>query len=90
MVCIDCGRQTASFSRRCDNCHGSRFQNTDSLDGFWSRFSTKPRHSARHQARNAEAHASEGFFSGFWPLKLLFLPLWLGWKLLAAALRILF
>lgn len=93
MVCIDCGRPTAGFSRHCVNCGSGRTQNTDSLDGLWGRFKSKPKPTRRSRDDDDdydEPKKSGGFFSGWWPFKLLFFPFWLVWKIFRLALRLVF
>ena len=81
MTCIDCGRQTTGYANYCTACGGSRFQNTDALDGLWDRFKPSPKPKRRTRRKSdEEGEKSGGFFSGWWPFKLLRFPFWLGWK----------
>ena len=69
MTCIDCG--------------GSRFQNTDSLNDFWHRFTvgSRPRRISLNYDHRPRQRKSDDFFSDWWPLKLLFWPIGLGWRI---------
>lgn len=92
MTCLDCGHQTANNPRFCPECGSQRFQNTDSMDDFWNRFRSTPKLKRYSRSYDYSTHAKDsgGFFSGWWPLKLLFFPFWLIGKALGLALRILF
>jgi hypothetical protein len=61
-----------------------RFLSTDSMSGFWNRFKarTKQRGTSLNYDYRPHRRKSNDFFSGWWPFKLLFWPIWLGWKLL--------
>ena len=88
MTCIDCGHQTTGHPSYCIDCGGNRFQNTDSMDGFWGRSQSatkQGKHSLSYDY-SARKPDSSGFFSGWWPLKLLFFPVWVSWKVVRVAL----
>ena len=81
--CITCGRHTTAYFGYCPGCGGSRFQNADSLTSFWNWF--KPDAPSKRYFRSYDysprSQHSGGFFSGWWPSKLLLFPLWLVRKL---------
>ena len=92
MTCIECGHQTSGHLSYCIDCGGNRFQNTSSLDGCWGRFRSFPKPGRRSLSYDYSARKpdSGGFFSGWWPLKLLFFPVWAGWKVVRVALSAIF
>ncbi|WP_345048907.1 hypothetical protein [Hymenobacter glaciei] len=80
MVCLDCGRPATVFSSYCVGCRTTHRQHPGAQPGFWDKFTTKSSRYTR-QYDFARPAVERSFFSGWWPLKLLFLPFWLLWKL---------
>jgi len=65
MTCLDCGHQTANTPRICPKCGSRRFQNTDSLDSFWNRFSGNSDSAGAPPEEKPRKKKSGGFFSGW-------------------------
>ena len=84
MVCLDCGRPAAELSSYCIGCRSQHRPHSAGRAGFWSKFTTKSSRYTRQYDFTRPPSAS-GFFSGWWPFKLLFFPLWALWKLVQLA-----
>jgi len=98
MKCTTCGRGPIFFGDTCSYCPTTNRDNTQSMDGFWGRFQSSPKPAKLKRRRDYDAddydeprsRKSGGFFSGWWPFKLLFFPIWLIWKIVRLTLRIVF
>jgi len=85
MDCLDCGQPAAEFSSFCIGCRSRHRQHPVGRAGFWPKFVTKSGRYTRHYNFAARPAGDHGFFSGWWPLTLLFFPLWALWKIIQLA-----
>jgi len=85
LTCITCGRHTTAYFDYFPICGGSRFQNADSLTGFWNWFKPDAKAPSKRYFRcydySPRRQHSGGLFSDWWPFKLLLFPFWLVWKI---------
>ena len=82
MVCLYCGQPAAKYFSYCIGCQNRHWQYLAGRAGFWHKFTTKSGRYTRQYNFASRPAAGHRFFSGWWPLKLLFFPVWALWKLM--------